>query len=261
MAENDQAPLPEADDDLLNWMPPELIERARRYEERDANTQPPKDKKKRIDYTKPPKGRHRTLSLAALAGGALLLVIGAILSLIGENGTQAMLEKGRLWLALWLAGQAGTLGVYLLCLLPLGKSRRPALVFALGAGLVFGLAASVTVMLRGDRGEASPAFQIVTVIFSLLIAMAFHANTWLILGALRRKTTEKFSALMGGVNLAISLLGLITTLARGNADTAVLVTALGIVQGLCYLCLLVSWPVLDRCVLSKEEGETDGQLE
>jgi len=258
MAENNQPPTPEADDDLLNWMPPELIERAREYAQRDANTNPIKGKKKRIDYAVPPKGNHWALSLATLAGGALLLVIGTFLQGTGSLALKALEDKGDLWFSLWLAGQAGTLCVYLLCLLPLDKKlRRAALVLALSVSLAFGLAASVTAMRPGEQNRVSPAVQIVTVIFSLLIALAFHSNTWLILGALRRKTTEKFAALMGGVNLAISFIGLLTGLGEAGA----LITALGIVQGLCFLCLLASWPVLNRAVLSKTEGETDGQPE
>ena len=256
MAENNQPPTPEADDDLLNWMPPELIERAREYAQRDANTNPIKGKKKRIDYAVPPKGNHWALSLATLAGGALLLVIGTFLQGTGSLALKALEDKGDLWFSLWLAGQAGTLCVYLLCLLPLDKKlRRAALVLALSVSLAFGLAASVTTMRPGDSESISPTAQLVVILFSLLIALAFHANTWLLLGVLRRKTTEKFSALMGGITLAISLLGLLA----GLSETGALVTALGIAQGLCFLCLIATWPVLDRALLPK--GETDGQPE
>jgi len=256
---NNQAPAQD-DDDLLNWMPPELLERARRYEERDANTKQPKSKKKRVDYTVPPKGKRRGLSLGALAGGALVMAVSTALSSMGKYGARNAAEKGRLWLALWLTGQAFTLCVYLLFLLPLPKKpRRAALMLTLGAGLAFSLAASMTNMLPVESESVSLAFQLITILFALLLALAFSPNLWLMLGALRRKTTEKFSVLMGGVNLAISLLGLISALARGNAGVGTLVTALNLVQGLCFLCLLACWPVLDRAVLSK--GELDGQPE
>jgi hypothetical protein len=260
MDDNNQVPAPAQDDDLLGWMPPELVERARAYEERDAGAGQPKGKRERMSFTAPPGGRHRALSLAALAGGAMLLLLGTLLSATGARGAQALLEKGRLWFALWLAGQAATLCVYLLCLLPLGqKPRRPALAAALGAGLAFALAASVTTM--APRGGDSLPFRIISIFFALLLAMAFSPNSWLLLGLLRRRSSERFSALMGSVNLAISLFGLTAALAKGKTDASAPITALGLVQGLCYLCLVASWPILDRAVLSKPEGATDGQPE
>jgi len=259
MDDNNQTPAsPEPDDDLLSWMPPELVERARQYEERDAGTGQPKGKRRRVDYTAAPKGKHRALSLAALAGGGLLLILGTFLSATGSRGAQALPEKGRLWFALWLAGQAATLCIYLLCLLPMGqKLRRSALAAALGLGLAFALAASVTTM--APRDSDSLSYRIITILFALLLAMAFSPNSWLLLGILRRRSSEKFSVLMGSVNLAIGLLGLIATLAGGKTDASTPITALGIVQGLCYLCLIASWPILDRAVLSKPEGAIDGQ--
>ena len=260
MDDETQALPPEPDDDLLDWMPPELVERARKYEERDASTKQSKVKKKRVDYTVPPKAKRKRFSLGALAGGALLMAVSTALSATGAYGAQSVQEKGRVWLALWLAGQAFTLCVYLLFLLPMPKKpRRAALILTLGGGLAFGLAASMTNMMPVESESVSLPVQIITLIFALLLALAFSPNLWLMLGALRRKTTEKFSVLMGGINLAIGLLGLITTLAKGNTGMGTLVTALNIGQGLCFLCLVASWPVLDRAVLSK--GETDGQPE
>ena len=256
---NNQAPAQD-NDDLLDWMPPELVERSRKYEERDANTKQPKIKKKRVSFTEPPRAKRRGFSLAALAGGALVMAVSTSLSAMGNHGAQALAEKGRVWLALWLAGQAFTLCVYLLFLLPMPKKpRRAALILTLGGGLAFGLAASMTNMMPVESESVSLAAQIITIFFALLLALAFSPNLWLMLGALRRKTTEKFSVLMGGVNLAVSLLGLVTTLARGDTGMGTLVTALNIGQGLCFLCLLATWPVLDRAVLPK--GEIDGQPE
>jgi len=250
------------DEDLLDWMPPELVERARQTAEKDAGIATRKTKKSRADLTTPPEGKSRPFSLAALAGGALLLIPVTYLSATGAGGAQNLLEKGRLWLALWLVSQAATLCAYLLCLLPLREAkRRSALVLALGAGLAFALAASAANMLRGTGGNTAPSLQIAALVVSMLLAMAVSPNLWLILGVLRRRSTEKFSALMGGINLGIGALGLLAALAGGKADALTPITALSLVQGLCYLCMLISWPILDRAVLSEPEGANDGQPE
>ena len=252
---------PPPDDDLLNWMPPELVERARQYEERDAGIQQkPNGKRRRVDFTAPPEGKHRPLSLIALTIGALLLILGTTLSATGARGAQALLEKGRLGFVLWLAGQAATLCIYLVCLLPLRqKPRRPALAAALGLGLAFMLAASAITL--PPRGSDGLAYQIVTFFLALALAAAFSPNAWLLLGILRRRSSEKFSVLMGGFTFAFGLLSLISTLAGGRADASTPITALGVVQGLCYLTLIASWPVLDRSVLSKKGGANDGKPE
>jgi hypothetical protein len=260
MDDNNRTPPPEPDDDLLDWMPPELVERARQTAERDAGAAPPRAKRRRADYTKPPGGRRPLFSLAALAGGALLLAVGTALSATGARGAQGLAEKGRPGFALWLAGQSATLCVYLFCLLPLGRrARRPALAAALGAGLALSLAASLAAMLRGGRGKG---IELLSVAFAALLTMAFSPNLWLILGMLRRRTTEKFSALMGSANLAVGLVGLIAALAGHKADRSTAFTALSLAQGLCYLALLASWPVLDRAVLPVQKGTADdGQPE
>jgi len=232
-------------------MPPELVERARIQAECDAVSAAPgksrraRAKQKPVRYAEPPRGRHRGRSLAAAVLGALLL---AVSSLWLALGTQAPANRGPLWLALWGAGQAATLCVFLLCLFPLRKApRRLALIASLGAGLLFGMAASVAAELRRES-DMSPAVQVTAMVIATLLALAFAPSLWLLLGALRRKTTEKFAALTAGVSFAVGLLSLLTTLAGGKAATAdppVCISALELVQSLCFLYLIGSWPVLE----------------
>jgi len=285
------------DDDLLNWMPPELVERARVQAERDAQSAAPgksgrfgrtRAQQKPVRYVEPPRGEHRGRSLAAAVLGALLLTGGSLWQALG---TRAPASRGTLWLALWAIGQAAGLCVYLLCLFPMGnilpirnsvptssslptgnkdpaekKLRRPALIAALGAHLLFGMAASVVAELRKGPGNDSPAVWITAMVIAPLLALAFAPGLWLLLGALRRKTTEKFAAFTAGVSLAVGLLGLILTLTGGKAATAqppVHISALNLAQSLCFLYLIATWPVLDRAVLTNPdlEGADHGQPE
>jgi len=246
-----QAP---ADDDLLNWMPPELVERARYTAEKDAKTFEPK--KRRLNLVTPPAGKRKKLSLAALLCGVLLLAANTVLSATGANGQLAVMQKSRLWFALWMTGQAAMLCVYLLSLLPLSKEmRRPALLTVLGTVLIANSVSGIIVSLR-QEGDFPLAFLIGMIVFSSLLILAFSPELWLMLGVLRGKTTEKLSAMMGSVILLISLI-------MAKRDAAAYLSALKFVQGLCYVTLLFSWPVLERPVLSKPtEGEaSDGQPE
>ena len=246
---------PPADDDLLGWMPPELTQRARYTAEKDAGIYPSK-KKKKMDFTKPPAGKHRALSLAMLIGGAVLLALSTTLAASGANGEQAVLEKGRIWYALWIIGQAASLCVYLLFLLPLSSDmRRPALFTIMGAGLLSSLGGGLTALL-GQRGDYALGFVIASIVFTLLLALAFTPSVWLLLGLARRRTSERAAAVMGCVNILIQLIGLIGKLTGSGTDSPpAYVTALDIVQCACFVTLLFNWPVLEQPVLKAPEGE------
>jgi len=229
--------------DDLDWTPPELTQRALYTAQKDAGNF--QGKKKRLDLKKQPPGNNRTLSLALLLGGALFLVVGTIVAATGANGQQAVLEKGRLWYALWMSGQAAMLCVFLLFLLPLEKDmRRPALFTVMGAGLAFSAV-----------GEWIGSMHITTagiLAVSLLLALAFTSEVWLLLGLARRKTTERLACVMGSVNLFIGLVTLLGNLANPNmADAPIYITVLRLLQGGCFVALLFTWPVLERPVLER----------
>jgi len=250
------------DDDLLNWTPPELTQRALYTAQKDAGNY--RGKKKKVDLSKPPAGKHRTLSLALLLSGAALLVLGTILAATGANGQQAVLEKGRLWYALWMSGQASTLCIFLLFLLPLDRDmRRPALFTVLGAGLAFFVPATIVTMLRQD-GDMQAGALATGIIFIVLVSLACSPSLWLLLGMARRRSGEKAAAVAGCVMVFLNLMGLFGTLSGGaNASPPAYVLALEILQGGCYVALLFNWPVLERPVLSnpQEGGMNDGQPE
>lgn len=243
---------PPVEDDLLGWMPPELTQRARYTAEKDAGIYPSK-KKKKVDFNRPPAGKHRTLSLAMLIGGAVLLALSTTLAAAGANGEQAVLEKGRIWYALWIVGQAASMCVYLLFLLPLSRDmRRPALFTIMGAGLLCSLGGGLIAILS-QRGDYPLGFMIATTAFTLLLALAFTPSVWLLLGLARGKTSEKAAAVMGCVNVLVQLIGLIGKLTGSGTQTPpAYVTALDVVQCVCYVILLFNWPVLERPVLLQE---------
>ena len=240
------------EDELLAWVPPELVERAHATAEKDAGRKPDgsgKMGRQRVNYAQPPAGSRRGLSLAALAGGILFLLSGTVFSAVSINSVQ---KTGPLAFALWMAGQVLSLCIYLLCLIPLGKKpRRALLMAAIGANLASGIAALM----------ASSEHKAGSIALSIFFGLFLSPNTWLLVGLLRRRTAEKLAVLMGGIFLGISFLGLVGTLASGKAATPVHVTAINLAQGLCWLALLATWPVLDRAVLEKsaqpeEDSET-----
>ena len=252
----------EQNEDLLDWVPPELAERARIYEERDANTSKKKAKRMRGPAT-PPEGKFQRGSLVLLIAGMSLLALNWFLAAVGVNGQQAVMQKGRLWFALWMVSQACTLCVYLLFLLPLGREmRRPALITIMGAGLLSNVVANASVIVR-EEGDYSLGLRLTMAAIMTAIALAVTPNVWLLSGLLRRKTAEKRAAALGLISIAISLVGLISTLAQGRAAAAsppLYVNAIGIAQMLMYSFLLAGWPVLDRAVLTpKPEGEMEDE--
>ncbi|MCL2299968.1 MAG: hypothetical protein FWC27_07465 [Firmicutes bacterium] len=245
------------DDDLLNWTPPELTQRALYTAQKDAGNY--QAKKKRLDLANPPEGKHKTLSLALLLGGVALLVLGTVLAAAGANGQQAVMEKGRLWYALWISGQAAKLCVFLLFLLPLEKDmRRPALFTLLGAGLVFEVASAILTTLH-QQVEAQRSVLVAGTVFLVLVCLACSPSLWLLLGLARRKTSERMAALAGCAFLFLTVM---------TAGPPLYLAATGILQGACYIALLFTWPVLERPVLAappeetiREGDEPDGQPE
>jgi len=249
------------DDDLLDWEPPELTQRALYAAQKDAGLFRPKPKK--LDFKSPPAGKHRTLSLVLLLCGALFLVLGTALAATGANGQQAVLEKGRLGYALWMSGQAAVLCTYLLYLLPLGRdTRRPVLLTVLAGGLLFSFGAALIAALPKNSG-LPPGGAIAT----LLVAVLLTSNLWLLIGLLRRKTSERLAGVMGCATVFLGLLGLAGALLLPETATAPAgVTALEVLQIGCYTALLFAWPVLDRPVLAvppqedSEEELNEGDL-
>ncbi len=244
------------DDDLLRWMPPELEARAEYTAQKDAHLVTPKAK--RIDFQAPPRGDNPKKSKLFLVLGIAMLLISTLLSAIGANGQAAVIQNGRLWFALWMIGQALSLCAFLLFLFRFNPDmRRPALLTVLGANIVFNWAAGIASLMHRPS-DFSVGVKIGAAIFLTLLATAITPSFWLFLGVVRRRSTEKVATVMSSIAIAISLIGLISTIAKGNALTAVpraYVTAIEIAQSVFFLLVIAGWPVLTRPVLEHQPGE------
>jgi len=275
------APQEAPDDDLLDWVPPELEQRAILAAEKDAGIYRSKKiqrKRKEKLLDSPPAGRHGKLALAFLLGAALLLVLGTILAATGANGQQALQEKTQLGFALWMSCKAATLCVLLLFFLPLDQAiRRPVMFTMMCAVLIFNLAGElvgnireVTAQAAAEAMEGTPMEVLVAsaVVLSLL-SLAIHPDLWLLLGLARRKSREKLAAVVGCISVFGCLMMVISNLIKPETALApIYLTAIdGLLWG-CYVALLFTWPVLERPVstnppaITISEGEeTDGQPE
>jgi len=273
------APQEAPDDDLLNWVPPELEQRAILTAEKDAGIYRSKKiqrkrKEKRLDFGKPPAGRNSKLALAFLLGAALFLALGTILAATGANGQQAMQDKTQLGFALWMSGKAAVLCVLLLFFLPLDKAiRRPVMLTMILASLIFNAAGELPGAMQtaaaGATGEVPTEALVAIAVVGTLLGLVFFPDAWLLLGLARRRSSEKLAAVLGCVPVLVCLLTVITDLIKPEAaKRPVYLTAMEGLQLGCYVALLFSWPVLDRPVstnppaINISEGEeTDGQPE
>ena len=103
-------------------------------------------------------------------------------------------------------------------------------------------------------------------LYALLVALLgslLSPLPWLLLGAARRRDTEKLAALLLGIALALSLLGTLTQLlpprpGAAPRDPVRPVQQINILQNLFFLLLIVTWPVLSRPVLEKKISEENG---
>lgn len=250
--------LDEQDDELMDWVPPELVERARLTAEREEKAaQMPSGPPKAKSFARAPKGKNKTLALAMLAGAILFLLVGTILAGTGNNAQISVANKGRVWLVLWLTSQALVLCMYLLFLLPLKRDmRRPSLITIMGAYLVFTAVSGGITLMKQDDGGSTLGVRIAAMVVATLIVLLLTPAFWLFRGALRRRSAEKAAALMCFINVFVTFFSLISTLTKGAAATAatpVYVSALEVAQGICFFILLTQWPVLDRPVLGPDE--------
>jgi len=129
----------------------------------------------------------------------------------------------------------------------------------MGAGLAFSFTAGLLELLKQDNALSLGASIAMTAVL-MLVALLFTPSVWLLLGLARRKTSEKMAGLMGCVNLFVILMVLLPRLAGVGTPTStpIYVTALDLVQGVCYVALLFKWPLLDRPVLETPDPTSTG---
>ena len=258
----DENNVPTEQDD---WMPPELVERARLAAERDAGSlekreaKRAKEEKRRqrgIGLRYPPAGRHRGLSAAFGVLSLLALLAGALLSFVGPFAAAELENEGPQGRLLGLLSLAALFALLLVMLLPVPKrAYRPALLALLGAALPLHLAQGMaTALHRYPEGTATMQ-AIPNAILGAAVVTLLSALPWLLLGAARRRNTEKLAALFLGIALSISLFGILAQLLPARPgqpapDPVRPVQQINVLQNLFFLLLIVTWPVLSRPVLS-----------
>lgn len=249
------------------WMPPELIERARQTALRDANTQEKleakrvkKEKRGQRGLRTPPAGRHRILSAACAVLSLLLLAARAALRFWGPFAAAERARAGPVGLALGLLSAAAASALLLIILLPIyPRSYRIAMPVLLGSALLLSFAQAVTISMHTSSQSAAPP-PAVNAFGGALLATLLSPLPWLLLGALRRRNTEKFAALLLGIVLGITLLmagmQLLVRLVRPETPLTISpLTAVDAAQNLFFFLLLLSWPVVSRPILWKKNKE------
>jgi hypothetical protein len=234
---------------LQDWQPPELLARQQQTAARDARSAERIAKKQRKRKGKgkvfgvPPAGKHKALALAALAVSGVGMALHAVLNLVGPFAAEALRNRGALGLALYVGALAVFAGLCVVFLLPLPR-RRMLLTAVLLLQLALNTAQGVCKLLHDapTTSASSPARGVMAT-FGATILLLLSPSLWLLLGALRRKSTERFA---GMAQMATLLLGL------GGMQAAPVLSAIALAQNAGMFLLLCTWPVLARPVLARE---------
>ena len=229
------------EDELQDWVPPELIERARVAAERDAASRQQQQKKQPRRRQKAERKSHRGLAAVMLGLSIALLLAGVVTRLLAEGK-----QRGRL--AAHIAVAVLTVLVQIKLLLPMKKfSHRKALLVL----LPLNLAAIYTAYAWALRTVSPPAenrtsWLVMSIILTVAMA-ALSPTLWLLFGVARGKRTERLAAVMAFVLLGIQLLS------RAMAVTDVL----GYVQSAAFALALLAWPVTQTPVLQTQTKKGD----
>ena len=237
----DENQSPREEEDLLEWMPPELVERARTAAERDAHSAERRTSRQKKDK------RGRAAALAVICSGLQLAAI--FFALFGRRTEEI---KGALSLTAHLLLAVLMLLVYLVFLLPWPQDERRKALAALTllCCAVF-FVRGAAVMRRGSAAE------IVASCLGMLILVVLSPVPWLMLGALRRKHM-RVAAVMAFLAVALALF--VNAAKAANAqmtgepapDKAAAYTLLGYLQNLLLGVLLLVWPVVEQPILTKK---------
>jgi hypothetical protein len=240
-------------------MPPELLERARVSAERDAKTQEKLQARQdryrgRGRLGAPPGGRHRALA----AAWAVLSLLGLAAGVAGSFATAELGRADPLGAALGLLRVAATAALLLVALSSLPpKKYRAALLALLAAGVLLTFAQSFVGTLRSPS-ENAPLPPAANAIGGALFATLFSAQPWLLLGAARRRSTERLAALLLGISMGLFLFVILAQplIRLANPGKELEVTPwdfVGMSHQLFLFLLLLSWPVVSRPLRGKAE--------
>lgn len=226
-----------------DWVPPELLERARTAAERDAQSLQRREsgemtgKGKRQQMIKPRREFPRTAAGAMIACMALP-VLDWLFKLLGVGG--AALSKSRAELVFAAAVAVVTLLACLVMLLPMPKLRHriwlaPVLGLNLGLNYVLGL-------LQNSVMENAAARAL-----SVAGAMLFLPVIWIFIGVVTRKRTERFAALSAALAAVICVAGAFSEQGEGFSVSTALTALHYLSLGVALWCS----PVTHKAILQK----------
>jgi hypothetical protein len=231
-------------DELLAWQPPELVERARTYARREAQSAEKRalaqEKRGKRTHGAGPAGKRPGLSLGLLCASAALLIAVLALNLAGPWAGEARANRGAAGNVLYAAVGALWLLACALFLLPWPESkaqgRKAALTVLFGLQTAAVAAMGVLQLLAGSAEAAARAGQVV---FGAALLLLLSPGLWLLIGLLCGRSFERLAAL---VQVIVALIGL-TALKRNPVPNLVV-----LLQGLVFAAFLLTWPVLTRPV-------------
>jgi len=233
-----------------DWLPPELVERAKITAERDAATAAKladgADKKQKRKPLGPPEARNPRFAFV-VSGICLLLFLAGSAAAYQTDAAGSLLAQILSWVS-----AAFSVLIYLKFMLPVLKKHHKLILGILIAVKVLcsSAAAIITSLAETDRTKMASG------LVAAALALAISPMFWLLYGIVRRQSSEKRAALIQLASSAILLLSLlIAAIAwlvnrlKGkpfSSDLFTLSRLFNLLHGVGIVFLLMSWPVLDR---------------
>ena len=237
------------DDNLADWIPPELVERARVAAERDALTAErlarPKQKRRKREGLGAPEPRNPRFAFVVAGLCAAFLLAGRAAGLLAGRSAGGLGDEGFAVALFDWASSLFTLLLYLRFMLPVRKeAHRLALGVLLGCRLASDAAFAAATALAGPERSRVPTLFLAALMSSPLILLLY--------GLLRRRSTEKAAGI-----LQLLLVVTVLPIALYNAFTAQNVMKL--LQAGCMVFLLINWPVLAMPASWEKAADLEGE--
>jgi len=236
--------------DDQDWLPPELVERAKITAERDAATAEKlandAEKKQKRKSLGPPEARNPRFAFL-ISGVCLLLFLAGFIESYLTKPPASLLEN----ILNWVATGFSVL-IYLKFMLPVFKKHHKLILGILIAVKVLCSSASTVIAALAETDPTKKSSSLFAAGLALLISPMF----WLLYGIIRRQSSEKRAALIqlavSAVLLILLLIGAIAWFINRikgnpfNSDMFTLSRLFNLLHRTGMVLLLMNWPVLDR---------------
>jgi len=234
-----------------DWLPPELVERAKITAERDAATAAKlaegSQKKKKRKPLGPPEARNPRFAFIVSGLCLLLFLAGSVASYLREAPAGLPVQ-----ILNWISTGCSVL-IYLKFMLPvLKKHHKLILGIPLAVKLLCGIASAVIVALaESDRTKMTSGLA------AAVLRPLINPMFWLLYGIVRRQSSEKRAGLVQlaasavlFVSLLIVAIDWLVSHLKGtpfsNGDLFTLSRLFNLLHGTGMVLLLMNWPVLER---------------